>query len=68
MTDQKTTDQEKPRFRKIAESENSDQRTTPTMSKNKTTMTGAGIFWECLEREVREGRFWLSWRRHSASL
>jgi len=28
-----------------------DQKTTPTMSKNKTTMTGAGILWECLERE-----------------
>ncbi len=28
-----------------------DQKTTPTMNKNKTTMTGAGILWECLERE-----------------
>src|SRR6195256_1692142 len=28
-----------------------DQKTTPTMSKDKTTMTGAGILWECLERE-----------------
>jgi acetolactate synthase-1/2/3 large subunit len=40
MTDQKTRDQ------KIA-----DQKTAPTISKNKTTMTGAGILWECLERE-----------------
>src|SRR4029077_6784817 len=40
MTDQKTTVQ------KIA-----DQKTKPTMSKNKTTMTGAGILLECLERE-----------------
>src|SRR5260221_249175 len=35
MTDQKTVD----------------QKTTPTINKNKTTMTGAGILWECLERE-----------------
>jgi acetolactate synthase I/II/III large subunit len=36
MTDQKTAD----------------QKSTPTMSKSKaTTMTGAGILWECLERE-----------------
>src|SRR5258708_12229189 len=28
-----------------------DQKTTPSMNKNKTTMTGAGIHWECLERE-----------------
>jgi len=28
-----------------------DRKTTPTMSKDKTTMTGAGILWECLERE-----------------
>src|ERR1700681_1371124 len=35
MTDQKTAD----------------QKTTPTINKNKTTMTGAGILWECLERE-----------------
>jgi acetolactate synthase I/II/III large subunit len=28
-----------------------DPKTTPTMSKNKTTMTGASILWECLERE-----------------
>src|SRR5437588_4663676 len=40
MTVQKSTVQ------KIA-----DQKTTPTMSKDKTTMTGAGILWECLERE-----------------
>jgi acetolactate synthase-1/2/3 large subunit len=40
MTDQKSTVQ------KIA-----DQKSTLAMSKNKTTMTGAGILWECLERE-----------------
>src|SRR6202171_651510 len=45
MTDQKTTVQ-KNSGQKIA-----DQKTTPTMNKNKTTMTGAGILWECLERE-----------------
>jgi acetolactate synthase I/II/III large subunit len=45
MTDQKTTVQ-KNTDQKIA-----DQKATPTMSKNKTTMTGAGILWECLERE-----------------
>jgi acetolactate synthase I/II/III large subunit len=28
-----------------------DQKTTPTAGKNKTTMTGASILWECLERE-----------------
>jgi len=28
-----------------------DQKNTPTTSKNKTTMTGASILWECLERE-----------------
>ncbi len=28
-----------------------DQKAAPTMSKNKTTMAGAGILWECLERE-----------------
>jgi hypothetical protein len=28
-----------------------DAKTAPTISKNKTTMTGAGILWECLERE-----------------
>jgi acetolactate synthase-1/2/3 large subunit len=28
-----------------------DQKTAPTTSKNKTTMTGASILWECLERE-----------------
>src|ERR1700726_2843844 len=45
MTDQKTAAQ-KNTVPKIA-----DQKTTPTMNKNKTTMTGAGILWECLERE-----------------
>src|ERR1700687_1352717 len=45
MTDQRTTVQ-KNTVQKIA-----DQKTMPTMSKNKTTMTGAGILWECLERE-----------------
>ena len=28
-----------------------DQKTTSNMSRNKMTMTGAGILWECLERE-----------------
>jgi acetolactate synthase-1/2/3 large subunit len=28
-----------------------DPKDTPTMNKDKTTMTGAGILWECLERE-----------------
>jgi len=28
-----------------------DQNATPSVSKNKTTMTGASILWECLERE-----------------
>ena len=28
-----------------------DQKTTSNTSRNKTTMTGAGILWECLERE-----------------
>ncbi|MFI5111172.1 MAG: thiamine pyrophosphate-binding protein, partial [Terriglobales bacterium] len=27
------------------------QKDTPTVNKNKTTMTGASILWECLERE-----------------
>src|ERR1700726_4295906 len=45
MTDQKTAAQ-KNAVQKIA-----DRKTAPTMSKNKTTMTGAGILWECLERE-----------------
>jgi acetolactate synthase-1/2/3 large subunit len=28
-----------------------DQKDTPAMNKNRTTMTGASILWECLERE-----------------
>src|SRR3979411_1252154 len=47
MTDQKTT----PTTGKTQGVVMTDQKTTPTVSKNKTTMTGAGILWECLERE-----------------
>src|SRR5438552_1572721 len=50
MTDQKTTVQ-KIAVQKIADQKIADQKTMPTISKNKTTMTGAGILWECLERE-----------------
>jgi acetolactate synthase-1/2/3 large subunit len=50
MTDQKTTVQ-KSSGQKNTNPTFADQKTTPTMNKNKTTMTGAGILWECLERE-----------------
>ena len=39
-----------------------------TKKTTKKTMTGAGILWECLEREGVTGRFRLSRRRHSARL
>src|SRR5260370_7584525 len=50
MTDQKTMVQ-KNSGQKNTDQKIADQKTTPTMNKNKTTMTGAGILWECLERE-----------------
>jgi acetolactate synthase-1/2/3 large subunit len=50
MTDQKTTVQ-KNSGQKNTDQTIADQKTMPTMNKNKTTMTGAGILWECLERE-----------------
>jgi acetolactate synthase I/II/III large subunit len=40
MMDRKTMDRKTP-----------DLQTTPSTGKDKTTMTGAGILWECLERE-----------------
>jgi acetolactate synthase-1/2/3 large subunit len=48
MTDQKTTVQ-KNSGQKNTDPTIADQKTT--LNKNKTTMTGAGILWECLERE-----------------
>jgi acetolactate synthase I/II/III large subunit len=50
MTDRKTADR-KTMDRKTTDRKTPDLQTTPSTGKDKTTMTGAGILWECLERE-----------------